>query len=83
MPRSVTIESLAEATGYSTQAISNALFTIARMARERGCIVDEEQALRGLGDVLAFAAACAEEHARHRPTSEGTPDDPPSGHEYP
>lgn len=83
MPRTVTIESLAEATGYSTQAIANALFTIARMARERGCIVDEEQALRGLGDVLAFAAACAEEHARHPQTSAETPADPPGGHEYP
>lgn len=83
MPRTVTIESLAKATGYSTQAISNALFTIARMARERGCIVDEEQALRGLGDVLAFAAACAEEHARHRPASSETTGDPQASHEYP
>lgn len=80
MPRTVTIHSLAKATGYSPEAISNALFAIARMARERGCIVDEEQALRGLGDVLAFAAACG---ATHATTSEETTDDPPIGHEYP
>lgn len=83
MPASVTIESLAQATGYSPQAIANALFAIARMARERGCIVDEEQALRGLGEVLAVAAACAEEHARHRPPSSETPDGPLGVHEYP
>lgn len=80
MPRTVTIQSLANATGYSEQAIGNALFAIARMARERGCIVDEEQALRGLGDVLAFAAACG---AIHAPPAEETTDDPPDGHEYP
>ena len=80
----ITIQSLAAATGYSEEAVSNALFAIARMARERGCIVDEETALQGLGEVLAFAAVCAERHARTRPESdEGTTDDQPSGHEYP
>lgn len=83
MPASVTIDSLAQATGYSPQAVANALFAMARMARERGCILDEEQALRGLGEVLAFASACAEEHARHRRTSEETRADPPDAHEYP
>lgn len=80
----ITIQSLAAATGYSEQAIGNALFTIARMARERGCVVDEEQALRGLGEVLAFAAVAAERHATRHPASDaGTPDDPQGAHEYP
>jgi len=80
----ITIQSLAAATGYSESAVSNALFAIARMARERGCIVDEETALQGLGEVLAFAAVCAERHARTRPESdEGTTGDPQGGHEYP
>lgn len=80
----ITIQSLAAATGYSEKAIANALFAISRMARERGCVVDEEQALRGLGEVLAFAAVCAERHATPRPEPDAeTPDGQPSGHEYP
>ncbi len=83
MPRTVTIESLASATGYSEAAITNALFEIAKLARKRGAIVDEQAALEGLGQILAFAAACAEEHARHPQTSAETPADLQGGHEYP
>lgn len=80
MPATVTIESLAEATGYSEAAIRNALFEIAKMAQQRGALVDEQAALEGLGQILAFAAVCA---ARHPQPSEETPDDQTGGHEYP
>lgn len=79
----VTVESLAKASGYSEAAITNALFEIAKLARKRGAIVDEQAALEGLGQILAFAAACAETAAKNHSTAAGTSDDLPTGHEYP
>jgi len=83
MTHPMTVERLAEVSGYSEATITNALFKIASMARKRGAIVDEQAALEGLGQILAFAAACAEEHARHPPTSAETTVDPKDAHEYP
>lgn len=79
----VTVESLAKASGYSEAAITNALFEIAKLAKQRGAIVDEQAALEGLGQILAFAAACAETAAKHHSPVAGTSDDPQGGHEYP
>ena len=70
----MTVERLAAATGYSERAISDALFRIVKLAKKRGATVDEDQALRGLGEVLAFARAA--EEIRHRPTSSETPAGP-------
>ena len=83
MTKPMTIERLAEVSGYSEAAITNALFEIAKLARKRGAIVDEQAALEGLGQILAFAAACAERASRHPQTSAETPADPQGGHEYP
>lgn len=83
MTQPMTVERLAEVSGYSEATITNALFKIASMARKRGAIVDEQAALEGLGQILAFAAACAETAAKHHSPAAGTSDDLQVGHEYP
>jgi len=76
MSAPMTVERLSEVSGYPVATIRNALFAIAKLGRKRGVLINEEQAIRGLGEVLAFASVLDTKH--RRPPVEETPTDPPS-----